>query len=85
MVDLAGKALADRERQRTENRRNFPLAAEMMEMFAEFNPRIVYAEENGKSIGKKPEAYGTVDASRLVDLIDASDRMVANMNPRRRK
>lgn len=47
---------AAREKAREENRRNFPFAAaaldEMREVFGT-GVKLVYAEENGKTVGKK--------------------------------
>ena len=37
-----------------ENRRLFPTAAKLMDSFAVFSPRLIYAREGGREIGKKP-------------------------------
>lgn len=42
-----------REAQAAENRRKFPTAARLMDLFKDFQPRILYAKENGHEIGKR--------------------------------
>lgn len=44
----------NREEKAAENRRLFPTAAEAMDKFACFSPRLIYAREGGREIGKKP-------------------------------
>ena len=44
----------NREEKAAENRRLFPTAAEAMDKLACFSPRVVYAREGGREIGKKP-------------------------------
>lgn len=44
-----------REEVAAQNRLNFPNAANVMDQFKAFNPRLIWAEEGGKSIGKVPE------------------------------
>ena len=44
---------SDAERER--NRKDFPLMASYLDKLAIFNPRAVWAEENGKRIGRVPE------------------------------
>ncbi len=36
------------------NRRDFPLMASCLKLLERFNPRAVWAEENGRTIGRKP-------------------------------
>ena len=38
-----------------QNRLNFPNAARLMDQFKAFKPRLLWAEEGGKSIGKVPK------------------------------
>ena len=54
VVDRNGAQKAEREAKAAENRKNFPTATEAMEKFAIFNPRLLYARENGKEIGRRP-------------------------------
>lgn len=49
-------AATDKEKARAENRRNFPFAAAALDEMREvFGPdvRLIYASENGKTVGKK--------------------------------
>ncbi len=85
MAALAASQVAKREASRTENRKNFTAAAEAMDLFAEFNPRVIYAEENGKTIGRKPDETNNMDAYRLLDMHDAFERLTQRMNPRKKK
>lgn len=43
-----------REAHRENNRRDFPGMARAMKLLERFNPRVIWAEENGKRIGRKP-------------------------------
>ena len=46
---------ASRAAQAAENRRRFPTAARAMDLFACFNPRILYAREGTDEIGTVPK------------------------------
>ena len=46
---------ASRAAQAEENRRRFPTAARAMDLFACFNPRILYAREGTDEIGTVPK------------------------------
>ncbi len=54
MAELAQSQIAKREAKAEQNRRDFPLMAEYLDKLAIFTPRAVWAEENGKRIGRKP-------------------------------
>lgn len=45
--------MTDVEAKREQNRRDFPMMAEYLKILERFNPRAIWAEENGRSIGKK--------------------------------
>ena len=47
-----------------ENRRLFPTAAEAMDKFACFSPRVLYASEGGREIGKRPSWQSQVFTNR---------------------
>ena len=47
-----------------ENRRLFPTAAEAMDKFACFSPRVLYASEGGRELGKRPSWHGEVFTNR---------------------
>ena len=47
-----------------ENRRLFPTAAEAMDKFACFSPRVLYAREGGRELGKRPSWHGEVFTNR---------------------
>lgn len=85
MAALAAAQVSKREAAKTENRKNFPFAAELADLLAEFNPKLVYAEENGSTIGKRPDTSLSLDGDRLVAMIDATTRTVTAMNKRSRK
>ena len=54
MAELAQSQIAKREAKAEQNRRDFPLMAEYLDKLAIFTPRAVWAEENGRTIGRKP-------------------------------
>ncbi len=53
-----------REEKAAENRRLFPTAAEAMDKFACFSPRVLYASEGGREIGKRPSWQSQVFTNR---------------------
>ncbi len=58
MTDLLDMIREDRSKldaRREQNRREFPTAAMLMDAFSTFSPRIIYAEENGKTIQRRGE------------------------------
>jgi hypothetical protein len=67
---LIRKRLAAKEVEAAENRKHFTAMAEALVLFAEFNPKPIYAEENGRSIGKKPSTTDSLDGDRLVQMHD---------------
>lgn len=60
----------NREEKAAANRAAFTYAAVLMDQFAEFEPKLIYAEENGRSIGKKPSTTDSLDGDRLVQMND---------------
>lgn len=81
---MAASQIAKREAARTRNREQFPYAAELMDQFAEFDPKLIYAEENGRSIGKRPDQSNSLDGDRLVAMHDQFERTSTLMNKRRK-
>jgi len=55
MAELAQSQIAKREAKAEQNRRDFPLMAEYLDKLAIFTPRAIWAEENGRKIGRVPE------------------------------
>jgi hypothetical protein len=55
-----------------------------MDQFAEFDPKLIYAEENGRSIGKRPDQSNSLDGDRLVAMHDQFERTSTLMNKRRK-
>ena len=55
MAELAQSQIAKREAKAEQNRRDFPLMASYLKALERFNPRAIYAQENGKTIGKDPQ------------------------------
>lgn len=53
MAELAQSQIAKREAKAEQNRRNFPLMAEYLDKLAIFTPRAIWAEENGRRIGRE--------------------------------
>lgn len=82
---MAASQIAKREAARNRNREQFPYAAELMDQFAEFDPKLIYAEENGRSIGKKPSTTDSLDGDRLVAMHDQFERTVNLLKKRVRK
>ncbi len=54
MAELAQSQIAKREAKAEQNRRDFPLMAEYLDKLAIFTPRAVWADEHGRTIGRKP-------------------------------
>ena len=55
LADIAGKVYAivrDMQAEREQNRRDFPQMASYLKLLERFNPRAIWAEENGKRIGR---------------------------------
>jgi len=50
--ELAESRIAKIQAEREQNRRDFPLMASYLDKLAIFTPRAVWAEENGKRIGR---------------------------------
>lgn len=80
---MAASQIAKREDARTRNREQFPSAAELMDQFAEFEPKLIYAEENGRSIGKKPSTTDSLDGDRLVQMYDSFEFIKSRMRKKR--
>lgn len=56
--EIAGKVdkiVRDMQTVREQNRRDFPLMASYLDKLAIFTPRAIWAEENGRKIGRVPE------------------------------
>ena len=55
LAEIAGKVakiVRDMQAEREQNRRDFPQMASYLKLLERFNPRAVWAEENGKRIGR---------------------------------
>lgn len=58
LADIAGKVakiVRDMQAEREQNRRDFPQMASYLKLLERFNPRAIWAEENGRRIGKVPQ------------------------------
>ncbi len=56
LADIAGKVakiVRDMQAEREQNRRNFPLMASYLKLLERFSPRAIFAEENGRRIGRE--------------------------------
>lgn len=53
MAELAQSQIAKREAKAEQNRRDFPLMASYLDKLAIFTPRAIWAEENGRRIGRE--------------------------------
>ena len=56
MIDLealAASQIAKKADQREQNRRDFPLMASYLKLLERFNPLAIFAEENGRRIGRE--------------------------------
>ena len=56
LAEIAGKVdkiVRDMQTVREQNRRDFPLMASYMKLLERFNPRAIFAEENGRRIGRE--------------------------------
>ena len=57
LAEIAGKVakiVRDMQAERERNRKDFPLMASYLDKLAIFTPRAVWAEEHGRTIGRKP-------------------------------
>ncbi len=55
MAELAQSQIAKREAKAERNRRDFPLMASYLKLLERFSPRAIFAEENGRRVGKVPQ------------------------------
>jgi len=55
LEELAAAQMAKKADQREQNRRDFPLMASYLKALERFNPRAIFAEENGRRVGKVPQ------------------------------
>ena len=55
MDDLANRQISALEQKRLKNRLTFPAMASTMDKLAIFSPKVIWAEENGETIGTMPE------------------------------
>ena len=58
LADIAGKVakiVRDMQAEREQNRRDFPQMASYLKLLERFNPRAIWAEENGRRVGKVPQ------------------------------
>ena len=62
--DALAKSSTQKQARAAENRRLFPTAAEAMDKFACFSPRVLYASEGGRELGKRPSWHGEVFTNR---------------------
>jgi len=53
--ELAASRIAKLQAEREQNRRDFPLMASYLKALERFNPRAIFAEENGRRVGKVPQ------------------------------
>ncbi len=56
--EIAGKVdkiVRDMQTVREQNRRDFPLMASYLKLLERFSPRAIFAEENGRRVGKVPQ------------------------------
>lgn len=81
--DLIRNSITARERQAEKNREAFPFAAEMADLLAEFQPRLIYAEQDGRTIGKKPDSSQSLDGDRLVAMDDSFEFIKSRMRKRK--
>lgn len=57
LEEIAGKVekiVRDLQAEKEQNRRDFPLMASYLQLLERFTPRAIWAEENGKRIGRVP-------------------------------
>jgi len=59
------------------NRENFPFASELMDSLAEFSPKLKYASQDGRSIGKPQDETGWVNVDEIIAMDDHNKRVKA--------
>lgn len=77
MRALADSQVEKRRRQATTNRENFPFASEFMDAMAEFSPKLKYASQDGRSIGKPQDETGWVNVDEIIAMDDHNKRVKA--------
>jgi hypothetical protein len=90
---LIRNSIEEREKKAAELRSIFTFAAEMkaglMQDFDDglppFAPKLIYAEQDGRTIGKKPDSSQSLDGDRLVQMNDQFKRTANLLNKRARK
>ena len=53
--------MTDIEAQRAARRAAMPITSALVERYAEFSPRVVYASENGITVGREPQDENAFD------------------------
>ena len=56
LAEIAGnveKIVRDLQAEKEQNRRDFPMMASYLKALERFNPRAIFAEENGRRIGRE--------------------------------
>lgn len=56
LSEIAGKVekiARDLQAEKEQNRRDFPLMASYLKLLERFSPRAIFAEENGRRIGRE--------------------------------
>jgi hypothetical protein len=81
---LIRSRIDEREKKAAELRAIFTFAAEMKELLIEFDPKLIYAEQDGRSIGRRPDSSQSLDGDRLVQMNDQFERTQTLMNKRRK-
>ena len=59
------------------NRENFPFASELMDVLAEFSPKLKDASQDGRSIGKPQDETGWVNVDEIIAMDDHNKRVKA--------
>lgn len=81
---LIRNRIDERERKAAELRAIFTFAAEMKELLIDFDPKLIYAEQDGRSIGKKPQDDpNSLDGDRLVQMHDSFEFIKSRMRKKR--
>lgn len=80
---LIRNRIGEREKRAAELRAIFTFAAEMKELLIEFDPKLIYAEQDGRSIGKKPDSTDSLDGDHLVQMHDSFEFIKSRMRKKR--
>lgn len=84
LEDMVRSDIEAKSVQAKRNREDFPFASELMDSLSEFSPKLKYAAQDGRSIGKQDET-GWVNVDEIIAMDDHNKRVKARQLKRDRR